>query len=88
MITSALADVLLRRESTGNASPTRLDYGASQLARPPLRVVHADASYLLRLAVSVLLRREPRLQLVASYADPGTLLAAVDREQPKVLITE
>jgi DNA-binding NarL/FixJ family response regulator len=39
-------------------------------------------------AVSDVLRREPGVALVASCADADTLLAAIDDEQPDVVVTE
>jgi DNA-binding NarL/FixJ family response regulator len=60
-----------------------------ELSRPaPVRVVHADASFLMRAAVSDILRSEPDVELVATCPDTDTLLAAVEREQPDVVVTE
>ena len=61
---------------------------ASRAAAPPLRVVLADDSLLVREALERILEREPGIDLVASCADPVALLAAVERERPGVVVTD
>jgi DNA-binding NarL/FixJ family response regulator len=53
-----------------------------------LRVVLADDSFLMREAVAQVVARETGLTLVASCEDGDTLLEAVERERPDVVITD
>jgi DNA-binding NarL/FixJ family response regulator len=55
---------------------------------PPLRVVLADDSYLVREAVAHVLESEPGFELVATCADGESLLAAVEAERPDVVLTD
>jgi DNA-binding NarL/FixJ family response regulator len=53
-----------------------------------IRVVLADDSYLVREAVTHMLASEPRFLLVATCEDGESLLAAVEAEQPDVVLTD
>ena len=53
-----------------------------------LRVVLADDSYLVREAVAHVLTTEPGIELVASCDNGTDLLAAVDSENPDVVLTD
>jgi DNA-binding NarL/FixJ family response regulator len=53
-----------------------------------IRVALADDSYLVREAVSQILARNPRIDLVAVCVDRDSLLAAVESERPEVVITD
>ncbi len=53
-----------------------------------IRVALADDSYLVREAVSQILARNPRIDLVAVCVDRDSLLAAVESEHPQVVITD
>jgi DNA-binding NarL/FixJ family response regulator len=53
-----------------------------------IRVVTADDSYLIREAVSRLLEDEPDLELSEAASDYESLLAAVESEQPDVVVTD
>jgi DNA-binding NarL/FixJ family response regulator len=59
---------------------------ASQPQR--IRVALADDSYLVREALTQILARHPRIDLVAVCCDRDSLLAAVDAERPAVLVTD
>ncbi|WP_034510455.1 response regulator transcription factor [Blastococcus sp. URHD0036] len=54
----------------------------------PLRVVVAEDSLLVREGIVELLRRQEDLDVVAACADLPELLAAVEREQPDVVVTD
>ena len=53
-----------------------------------LRVVIADDSYLVREAIAHVLSTEPGLELVATCADGEALMAAIELEQPDVVLTD
>lgn len=53
-----------------------------------IRVALADDSYLVREAVSQILARHPRVDLVAVCEDRDSLLEAVERERPGVVVTD
>lgn len=53
-----------------------------------IRVALADDSYLVREAVSQILARHPRMDLVAVCEDRDSLLAAVESEHPGVVVTD
>jgi len=55
---------------------------------PPIRVALADDSLLVREALERILEREDGIELVASCPDRGSLLAAVERERPGVVVTD
>ena len=57
-------------------------------SRPAIRVVIADDSYLVREALGHVLVRADGIELVASCSDRGTLRAAIDAEQPDVVVTD
>jgi DNA-binding NarL/FixJ family response regulator len=54
----------------------------------PIRVVFADDNYLLREGVSQLIASQPDLELAATATDFDSLLAAVERERPDVVLTD
>jgi DNA-binding NarL/FixJ family response regulator len=54
----------------------------------PIRIVFADDNYLLREGVTQLIESQPELQLVATATDLKSLLEAVERERPDVVITD
>jgi DNA-binding NarL/FixJ family response regulator len=54
----------------------------------PLRVAIADDSYLLREALSHLLASSPELELVAMCEDTYSLLEAIERESPDVVLAD
>jgi DNA-binding NarL/FixJ family response regulator len=54
----------------------------------PIRLVLADDHYLVREGVRRLLETEPELDIVAACGDLDSLLAAVDAEQPDVVVTD
>ncbi|HXE44049.1 MAG TPA: response regulator transcription factor [Conexibacter sp.] len=55
---------------------------------PPIRVALADDSLLVREALERILEHERGVELVASCADRASLLAAVERERPAVVVTD
>jgi len=58
-------------------------------ARPlPIRVALADDSYLMREAVHQVVEQQQGLKIVADCADGPTLLTAVERTHPDVVITD
>jgi DNA-binding NarL/FixJ family response regulator len=57
-------------------------------ASTPLQVVMADDSYLVREALQNLLALVPEIELVAVCGDAETLLAAVERESPDVVLSD
>ncbi|ADB49929.1 two component transcriptional regulator, LuxR family [Conexibacter woesei DSM 14684] len=54
----------------------------------PIRVVLADDSFLVREAVARILEHEAHLEVVARCHDRASLLAAVERERPTVVVTD
>jgi DNA-binding NarL/FixJ family response regulator len=54
----------------------------------PIRVVLADDSYLIREAVREILATVDQVELVATYSDGESLLAAVETNSPDVIITD
>ena len=54
----------------------------------PLRVVIAEDSFLIREGVRELLTTDPDIEVVASCADMDSLLEAVEREKPDVVLTD
>ena len=62
--------------------------GASYPSSVPIRIVLAEDNYLVREGVRRLLETQPDLELAAVCGDLGSLLAAVEAEQPDVLITD
>jgi DNA-binding NarL/FixJ family response regulator len=53
-----------------------------------LRVVFADDNYLVREGVAALLAEVPEIELVASVADPPSLLKAVAEHHPDAVLTD
>jgi DNA-binding NarL/FixJ family response regulator len=60
----------------------------TELATPPLRVVLAEDSYLMREGIRLLIEEQEDLTLVASCTDLGSLLTAVEEHEPDVVITD
>jgi len=58
------------------------------LSRVPIRVVLAEDHYLVREGIRRLLETEPDLEIAAVCDDLESLLAAVEAEQPDVLVTD
>ena len=56
--------------------------------RPPLRVVFADDSYLVREAIAHLLSTDPGVELVAVCDDGDSLRAAIADGDPDVVVTD
>jgi DNA-binding NarL/FixJ family response regulator len=54
----------------------------------PLRVVFADDSYLVREAITHVLAQDPRIALVAICEDGESLRAAIEAEEPDVVLTD
>jgi DNA-binding NarL/FixJ family response regulator len=54
----------------------------------PIRLVLAEDNYLVREGVRRLLETESDLEVAAACSDLGALLAAVDAEQPDVVVTD
>jgi DNA-binding NarL/FixJ family response regulator len=54
----------------------------------PVRVVIADDSFLIREGLAQLLSMSSQVQVVGRFADPASLLAAVDAESPDVVVTD
>jgi DNA-binding NarL/FixJ family response regulator len=54
----------------------------------PIRVVLADDSYLVREAVARILAEERHVEVAAVCSDRASLLAAIEREQPRVVVTD
>lgn len=55
---------------------------------PPLRVVLADDSFLIREALQQVLEASPAVEVVAACEDGASLLDAAERERPDVVITD
>lgn len=53
-----------------------------------IRVVVADDSFLVREGLALILGREPHVEVVAACADSPSLLAAVERERPQVVVAD
>jgi DNA-binding NarL/FixJ family response regulator len=54
----------------------------------PIRVVYADDSFLMRQALEAVLERLDGVEVVAGCADGDALLAAVEEQQPDVVVTD
>jgi DNA-binding NarL/FixJ family response regulator len=54
----------------------------------PIRVVVAEDSYLVREAVTRVLRESPDIELVGTAADAATLKASIEEKQPQVVVTD
>ena len=54
----------------------------------PIRVVYADDSFLMRQALEAVLERLDGVEAVAGCADGETLLAAVEEQEPDVVVTD
>ena len=76
-VATALAHA--RGTPTGTAPPDR---------DGPIRVVLADDSYLIREALREIFAPVDQVELVATFADGDSLLAAVDTNAPDVIITD
>jgi DNA-binding NarL/FixJ family response regulator len=54
----------------------------------PIRVVYADDSFLMRQALEAVLERLDGVEVVAGCGDGDALLAAVEEQQPDVVVTD
>jgi DNA-binding NarL/FixJ family response regulator len=72
------------------SSKARISSGeaSAYACRVSIRVVLADDSYIVREGIEQLLEAGDELDLVASCADRDSLLDAVEREQPDVVLTD
>lgn len=68
--------------------PDRDVQRASADDEPTIRVVLADDSFLVREAVERILERERHVEVAAVCDDLASLLAAVERERPAVVVTD
>jgi DNA-binding NarL/FixJ family response regulator len=75
---------LIARARTG----TDRSRAASPRRDGPIKVVFADDSYLIREALQEVLAPIDDVDLVASYADGDTLLAAIEADPPDVVIAD
>lgn len=73
---------------THSTPDSSTDAAAGADDAPPIGVVLADDSLLVREALERILEREGGVELLASCADSGSLLAAVERERPAVVVTD
>ena len=55
---------------------------------PPIRVILADDSYLVREAIEHVLHEADEVEVVASCGDRDSLLSAIEAEQPDVVVTD
>jgi DNA-binding NarL/FixJ family response regulator len=55
---------------------------------PPIRVIPADDSYLVREAIEHVLHEADEVEVVASCGDRDSLLSAIEAEQPDVVVTD
>ena len=78
-VAAALAHARGAHARTATASPDR---------DGPIRVVLADDSYLIREAVREILAPVDQVELVATFGDGESLLAAVETNAPDVIITD
>ncbi len=62
--------------------------GPFKLSTVPTRVVFADDNYLLREGVKQLIETQPELELATAATDYDSLMAAVERESPDVVLTD
>jgi DNA-binding NarL/FixJ family response regulator len=53
-----------------------------------IRVVFADDNYLLREGIKQLIESQPELELAATATDFASLMAAVEKERPAVVVTD
>jgi DNA-binding NarL/FixJ family response regulator len=72
------------RHQPAPSAPTH----TSRAHRSPIRVALADDSFLVRQALTAILAREDRVELVASCSDATSLLDAVESEHPAVVVTD
>ena len=54
----------------------------------PIRIAFADDSFLMREAVHQVMEHHGEVELVATCEDGASLLAAVERERPDVVVTD
>jgi DNA-binding NarL/FixJ family response regulator len=64
------------------------DSTSATAVRPPIRVVFADDSYLVREAIAHVLAQDSRIALVAICEDGESLVAAIEAEEPHVVLTD
>src|SRR5581483_8914819 len=78
-----------RRRLPGRAGSSLLQRSRAQYPLPvPIRVVLADDHYVVREGVGRLLETEPGVEIVAACGDLGSLLDAVDANDPDVVVTD
>jgi DNA-binding NarL/FixJ family response regulator len=68
--------------------PADADDAEDPNGTPPIRVVLADDSYLLREAIAHVLEEAAGVELVASCGDRDALLRAVEEQRPDVVVTD
>jgi DNA-binding NarL/FixJ family response regulator len=78
-VATALAHARVARRKTATASRDR---------DGPIRVVLADDSYLIREALQEILAPVDQVELIATFADGDSILAAVETDLPDVIITD
>jgi DNA-binding NarL/FixJ family response regulator len=64
--------------------------GWDQQTRPdrPIRVVIADDAFLMREALEQVLGNAPHIEMLGSYGDRDSLIAAIERERPDAVLTD
>ena len=60
----------------------------SDLTQPPIRVALADDSFMVREAVGKIMTAAPEVEIVASCSDADSLIEAVERLSPAVVVTD
>jgi DNA-binding NarL/FixJ family response regulator len=83
--------VIVDRQPPVDDDPTRSEAPVDvepENGRRPIRVLFADDSYLVREAITHMLDREPGFELIATVDNGESLLAAVETEQPDVVLTD
>ena len=79
----SIGRIIARARTNGSRAPdARADRDS------PIRVVFADDSYLIREALHEVLAPVEGVDLVASFADGDTLMAAIDADPPDVVIAD
>ena len=62
--------------------------GEGVASAPPIRVVIADDTYLMRQALEQVLNTVAEIEVVASASDRDSVLAAIEREEPDAVLTD
>jgi DNA-binding NarL/FixJ family response regulator len=79
----SIGRIIARARTNGSRAPD-----ARAERDGPIRVVFADDSYLIREALHEVLAPVEGVDLVASFADGDTLMAAIDADPPDVVIAD